>query len=382
MFLEIEFLGYSQTFVGTLTAIFILCILSCYDAKLSESNFVLRAIANHIKTTKGKFEYLKKNSKPYRNDSRYKRLVEIINTEYTSDEERKRAMSLQHNLEKQNAKFQTSILVLSFSDQIIASPELTDAPLFSFLFALLLFFVDEIVYRWESSLDFCMSCLVVFALISYLYGIIKWLFFILKHLHNSDLTNFGKIVRYGNTMTKVFTGRTVMHSLARHFCAIFLFCICLIFLYYLFSGISIFIKNIFFWGLLIFIPISFFGFYHESLCSFNQNKLNGDTPDRKVFALIGHFFLLLLYSLLIISMLFAFKSHLSSTMFFEYDGLIDIRQFSIIFLVLNGIILPVLVPCCLITICCKKIIKKNEQESFAKTFNDINDFLQASSKKL
>ena len=179
-FHSIIFLGGSQTFVGVLATVIVMCVLA------GENNFIYKILslikeqmADNLKNVSSEIDFSKLN-----NDSDFKLLKVLINDKTRLTEAQKTeggALLKRATLWKANFQIESAKPQLHGVDR-----EISLAPLYTFLFVLVVFLYDELL---RSSMipfnDFLVSSLAFFTLFSSVYWFSKWTTYVIDIFRNN-----------------------------------------------------------------------------------------------------------------------------------------------------------------------------------------------------
>lgn len=173
-----EFLGYSQTFIGVLTSLVVLCILD-------SGNFIhgiLDKIGDRIDAEiKGLDKSLDLKSK-IEGQSNYK-LFQIFIKTSENNEMKMKALELDMNLNATFSKFKSHSTpqfikpASSAVEKIKKSREQLIAPLYVLLYCVVVFVCDEMVYARLVEKDFIVTFLTSFTFFSFVFWGILWYMF-------------------------------------------------------------------------------------------------------------------------------------------------------------------------------------------------------------
>lgn len=180
-----ELLGNSQTLLGTLATLTILCVLH------NDSNFIYKILEEIKKKFEDEIQSLRTNTKIEKITGRtdYKLLRQVINNESLENSELKAeasALMARISAAKQQLQFQYVPVEGSgdsLIEQIHSSKEQILAPLYTFCYCLVIFIFDELL-RIPSigHIDFLCSVLTIFCTISIFFWILIWSRFLISHI--------------------------------------------------------------------------------------------------------------------------------------------------------------------------------------------------------
>lgn len=200
-----DLLDKSQTFIGVLATIVILCVVA------NSGNFIYEIFAGVIKQTKEEIQdYLKHIaaiSKEFIQTKEYKQVLSEIEYCESLDADASTTMSnkilaykieLSARTERYLNKYSSIFLRINARiDEIKDSKEQTFAPLYVFGFCIMLFLCDEICHWNSKSIDICIGILSYFMLIS----IVFWGFIWYKFLNECGKRDIVKEISDINILT-------------------------------------------------------------------------------------------------------------------------------------------------------------------------------------
>ena len=176
----IMFLDGSQTFVGVLATIIVMCVLA------GENNFIYKILtliktqmADNLKNVSSDINFCK-----LKNDSDYKLLKVLMgDKKRLTNEQRIKGGALLSRISLWKSTFQIEHAKPELSGE---DREISLAPLFTFMFVLVVFIYDELL---RSALvpfnDFFVSSLSFFTLFSSVYWIVKWITYLVDLYQNN-----------------------------------------------------------------------------------------------------------------------------------------------------------------------------------------------------
>lgn len=370
-----EFLGYSQTFVGTLAAIIVLCILA------GDSNFIIKAIEKFAISFQKEINEItsRVDQKVFTDKEEYKRLKEIItasHNQYSADIH-DNALTLWTKI---NAKLQELIFeTVTPNFEKIGndfSPEITNAPLYTLLYIIVLFVFDEAIYVYEDYEDLLISVLFVFTILSILYWLIKWFFYVgrlRRYIHGTSNEDADTII---NKFFSFLSKKNWCLSLLIHLVVVVILVIVGAFLCCLFHDINVSIRMIIFWSFAILFPVVLFGLSRECITFERKRKIN---------ILLFHLVLFIIYSIAIIVL------HKGCTCFIDdmkdmylvYNTTYPLKLTAMLFIIFNGLIIPLALPYLCFKVICTNYARRASQigkrgkEMLQPIFNQINDFIKS-----
>lgn len=183
---SIEFLGSSQTFLGVLATIIILFIIS------NNSNLI-RAILQEVKEKIARsVENLQVNTdlSEIIKSSEYKLICWFQKAGEGDEKLLEEASKWTAYVNSKRQKLQSKYMEVEIKDpkvllKIEESKEQSLAPLFSFIFCLVLFVFDELLKAYSVKCnDFLLTFLALFIIVSYVFWIMVWMNFVLYMRHD------------------------------------------------------------------------------------------------------------------------------------------------------------------------------------------------------
>lgn len=211
------FLGSSQTFIGTLATLAILCIL------FNDSNFIYRILGEIKNNFTDDINRLRKeaNFDDVIQSPEYKQLNDYIQN--NNDELKDEGVKLMSQLNMLKLNVQMNYAPSedegrSFMGIIDSSNEQILSPFFTFIFCVILFLFDEVFIFLNPEYINCLySTLVFFLLASFIFWGIIWIKYYIKY--NKAYTEKSKAI------TNNFTYRNILHFTFYSLLFIFISCI-------------------------------------------------------------------------------------------------------------------------------------------------------------
>lgn len=206
--LSVELLGSSQTFLGTLTTLIILCIFA------NENNFIYKILDNVVGNFQEEIEKLRVNTnfENVINSSDYKLLTRVVGNEKEDEALKKEGTKLLSKISnlKLNLQFKYAKIEVFGDKQINAiklSTEQTLAPLYTFGFCIFIFIFDELL-RFSSMgfYNLFYSILATFIAFSFIFWLFIWIKFLINiHGESNSLMRKIKesIENFGNKFNKL-----------------------------------------------------------------------------------------------------------------------------------------------------------------------------------
>lgn len=333
--ISFQYLGSSQTFVGTLATIVLMCIL------VGNSNFIytiLKAVANQMQKQCNPSDLPSKVSFAglYGNDS-YKLLqLSADETNKQKPELRNKASQKLLEISMQISQFQFQYIPPKLSSKV-KSPEHFLAPLYSFAFVMIMFIFDELLRSSHIGCnDLLVSTLSVFTLLSYIYWSIAW-FVYCSRLYNSHYSKYRpkgiiyKIARWVSSRGLIYSCiiRIVFILVSIGFALV-------ISKYAMFVGDDA--RFFLFWSLGVVFPSLLIGYPLTKASTRDVNR--GYLPTILHVCLLGG--LSMVISLLVLNLASNFEgmSYLIKT----YDDSFCLKTYTILFVLLNGLLIPLFLP--------------------------------------
>lgn len=338
---SIDFLGGTQTLVGVLATLVILCMFN------QQSNFTLPILKEIRKKVKRKLKALKitADTDKIANSSDYKWLESYL--EESSDKELCDEGSVHMYKIKQllsRAPF-VSIPIdnhLKTLRKYSISREQLVAPMFTFLFCLIIFMYDEllrtnaVVYN-----DLLISSLSLFVAYSYIMWILIWGQYVIR-ISTIDFSGLGG--RNNSNLNRIATGHNIMLKDKNVRCAPYIFLcrqlVCLIILIgAFFLGIS---YECGWWIIVTALLFPVIGVGSLRLISFRSDEWQYTYNST-----CGHIvalWILAVCNTIILFMFIEFFGQRSSHLLMPYENCRLIKAFTLAFIVLNGILLPYVMP--------------------------------------
>lgn len=331
---SIVFLGGSQTFLGVLATIIVMCVLK------GDSNFIFKILtlikeqmAENLKNVSADVNFDRLH-----NDSDYKLLRVLLgNKKQLTPQQIEEGVTLLNDVNIWKSSFQ---IESAKPDLQGIDHELTLAPLYTFLFVLVVFFFDEFLRSDVVPFnDFLVSVLTFFTLLSSVYWLGQWVTYCFDIFHNDGKRTYTLLSdsRYSFFMQQLHNS-LLRKSLVRHLLESLWFLIVLLVLWI--AGIQGPSANYMLTAIGVVTPIAFEGLFH--LYPVEIPEIKKDQGYRTTLNHFGRFFL---FSL-ILSVVYAFLSHISvlDGLLLPYDNLRCLKVFTIGFVILNGLFIPSFIP--------------------------------------
>lgn len=336
---SIELLGDSQTFLGVLATIVLLFIYT--DKSI---NVILRLLEEVEKKFSIQLESLKEN-KVF---NKCQDLFSIVEKENENQELKEDGKKLASDIMAEYVRWQHNFLSASnyktFSEKIGKAQEIKLAPLYTVLFCLTVFIYDELLNHFGSTdtlfSSFLLSSLAIFILLSFLLWILLWSIFVIN-FHNTednaeketrkkkftkwiDIDN-NKYINSKHFILKTYIIRPLL--LLVYFIVVIYFC-------HIFCSSSTIVIVI----LGIVLPTILKGILRTHI----RRKKGGYTE----LFVCGHYIVMILMAILFTATILFFVRLWNSAdlMLFSTAGCQWFKLFIFIFVLLNGIICPFMIP--------------------------------------
>lgn len=364
MVVFISFLDHSQTFLGVLITLNILCIFANKDDedtfvassdedtkkdyKINENNFILRFIHQYKEKLRWQLVQLegsiKKVKKDFKESDDFKVWHKILDTKNQYSEEIvKEANKLDVQYSMALAASNTTVTIGYMEmNEIEASNEVSRAPLFTFIFGLLFFMVDEICNRWQGDVYEPLMAFSVFVIgLSTLYWMVVWGAFLFRR-------NFTKLGLRPKSqfwdMTDACLNPLDGGVLKIVICAGIFYLGCRFIPLEAMADGKRFIVVL----SLGLIPITIIGIIREVHCSVKGNY--------SFMHVVGHLFSFIVYGLIIL--ICYYQLNMDNWNIPEFKNIENIRLGVVSFSLLNGLILPFIFPYWKLSNTCKREIRK------------------------
>lgn len=332
------FLADSQTFLGTIATLTILCVFS----EEGSGNFITSVLKGIKERIEKQIELLKNNTNMSLPQS-YKLLEYFLKETNTKSDLNSEGLKLLRNISAKQGELKTRyIMNVEFKkdtlmEQISNAKEQFLAPLYTFLFCIVIFVFDELLRFSFWGKEWMVSGMALFIFYSYLFWMIVWINFFVTHrvgYKKREKTLVPRKLMEGWNRLCLWTrnfGCSKSFFLRTLLCVIILL-LCII-LAYSYSKISV--------GIMIFglsFPILIKG-YSRINYLFNEG-------DYSHLFLIGHFAAIFLLSYLLVSEihLFVYSDSSYSNILIPYEDFFWMKCSVLYFALFNGIIFPFLFP--------------------------------------
>lgn len=376
--MESIFLGDSQTFLGTIATLTILCVFSEQDS----SNFIVSVLKGIRERIEKQIRQLKENTSMELPDSIQLLQYFLGNANVESELNNKGVQILREIFVKENELKAQYTMNVEFKkdelfEQIKKSEEQFLAPLYSFLFCLVIFVFDELLRVHFVGKEWLVSGMALFTFYSYLFWLIIWIKFFVIHRagYKKREKTFipERLMKRWNEISLLVRHWGCSKSFTlRLACFLLFFVVCFLLAAHCNSKISMFILVV---GLSI--PVLIKG-YSRVNCFF-------DEEDYSHLFLVGHFVAIFILSFLlaIVIHLFVDYDHSFKSLLIPYENFLWMKYSVLCFALLNGIVFPFLFPfLCYnsLYIHAKKTARmtKREQDEFVNSLTPrLKDFCES-----
>lgn len=332
---SVIFLGESQTFVGVLTTVIVMCVLA------GDNNFIFKILiliktqmADNLKNVSSDINFNKLN-----NNSDFKLLKVLMSDKGNLSEEQKaEGGKILNKISLWKSDFQVEYAKPQLSGE---DCEISLAPLYTFLFVLVVFLYDELLRSSICLLnDFLVSSLSFFTLFSSIYWFGKWITYLIDLFRNNgnrtyNLLSDGQFSR----IMQIVHFTPFRNDWIRMGCEVvwFLLIVCILMLFS-FHGLLLSLSLTI---LGVIIPFIVEGFYH--LHPAGKKESDSDKGYRST---LNHFGRFLFMSLLVASIYFLISIFIPAyeDLLIPYDGLQRLKVYSVGFVIINGLVAPSVLP--------------------------------------
>lgn len=326
-----ELLGNSQTFLGTLATLTILCIFFC------KSNFIYSILEEIKMKFEEEIKSLRTNTKIERITEKtdYKLLRQVANNDNSDNPELKaEAIALLAKITDAKLQLQFKYIPVegtgdTLIEDIHSSKEQILAPLYTFCYCLVIFIFDELLrIPTIGNIDFLCSVLSIFSTISIVFWGLIWIKFLIVYFpwNSSKIHNFTKETEQ--------RGESLLYSVIKKslLCGLFFIIGIWIIRYFI-------LPHRYLYGIVVsfIIPIVYIGY--------KKLFVNKNAKEYTYLLTIGHFFGFILLSVLFCLILFTYIGIFDSYNHWLNPFQIDIFKIIILCaILLNGLILPFFMP--------------------------------------
>lgn len=333
----ISLLGGSQTFLGIIATLTILCILH------NDGNFITKMLSLVYDRIKKEIGELSKKVKVAQSDSTEWKLLMLFLSNDKQDELHEEGARVMRDInsridEKSIEYMGLEVTNKPFLDHVSTCSEHIMAPFYSFLYCLLVFIYDEVLRSGIPGKDWILSSLAIFTFFSFVLWTLVW-----THFFRSNSVGYQHIQRPKKICDFLKKCSSFVGELGNIGASGVRIMVCVFFLL-LALGVIGFFTGLSEWGakavlvMALLLPGLFIGFA--------KYLAKEGKPEYTHVVIASHIFIAW-----VVSMVFAFLIHGTVDYFphlegclFEYDSLMLLKFFILFFALMNGIIFPFLFP--------------------------------------
>lgn len=333
----ISLLGGSQTFLGIIATLTILCILH------NDGNFITKMLLLVYDRIKKEIGELSKKVKVAQSDSTEWKLLMLFLSNDKQDELHEEGARVMRDInsridEKSIEYMGLEVTNKPFLDHVSTCSEHIMAPFYSFLYCLLVFIYDEVLRSGIPGKDWILSSLAIFTFFSFVLWTLVW-----THFFRSNSVGYQHIQRPKKICDFLKKCSSFVGELGNIGASGVRIMVCVFFLL-LALGVIGFFTGLSEWGakavlvMALLLPGLFIGFA--------KYLAKEGKPEYTHVVIASHIFIAW-----VVSMVFAFLIHGTVDYFphlegclFEYDSLMLLKFFILFFALMNGIIFPFLFP--------------------------------------
>lgn len=349
----IIFLGGSQTFVGVLATVIVMCVLA------GENNFIYKILslikaqmADNLKNVSSDINFSKLS-----NDSDYKLLKVLMSGNRTdiSGQQKVEGGALLSRISLWKSTFQVENVKPQLQGE---DREISLAPLYTFLFVLVVFLFDELL---RSSMipynDYLVSCLSFFTLFSYVYWVGKWMTYIIDIFRNNGNRTYNLLSNgHFSRIMQIVHFTPFKKDYLRLGYEILWFIIIATLL--AISHVNGTVLTVVLTVCGVVFPFVIEGFYHLHPAGKKESDL-----DKGYRSTLNHFGRFLFMSILVALIYFIMSSYMPAFkgMFIPYNGLHWLKIFTVGFVILNGLVAPSVLPFHSYRLLSRQVMKKPQK---------------------
>lgn len=333
----ISLLGGSQTFLGIIATLTILCILH------NDGNFITKMLSLVYDRIKKEIGELSKKVKVAQSDSTEWKLLMLFLSNDKQDELHEEGARVMRDInsridEKSIEYMGLEVTNKPFLDHVSTCSEHIMAPFYSFLYCLLVFIYNEVLRSGIPGKDWILSSLAIFTFFSFVLWTLVW-----THFFRSNSVGYQHIQRPKKICDFLKKCSSFVGELGNIGASGVRIMVCVFFLL-LALGVIGFFTGLSEWGakavlvMALLLPGLFIGFA--------KYLAKEGKPEYTHVVIASHIFIAW-----VVSMVFAFLIHRTVDYFphlegclFEYDSLMLLKFFILFFALMNGIIFPFLFP--------------------------------------
>ena len=372
----ISLLGGSQTFLGIIATLTILCIFH------NGSNFITEMLSLVQKRIQDQIDILSKVKVSQPESTEWKLLMIFLSNDKQDElhEEGARVMrDINSRIDAKSIEYMgLEVTNKPFLDHVSTCSEHIMAPFYSFLYCLLVFIYDEVLRSGISGKDWMLSSLAIFTFFSFVLWSLVW-----AHFFRSNSVGYQHIRRPKRVCDFLKKCSSFVGGLGNIGASGVRIMVCVFFLL-LALGVIGFFTGLSEWGakavlvMALLLPGLFIGFA--------KYLAKEGKPEYTHVVIASHIFIAW-----VVSMVFAFLIHGAVDCFpqlniclFEYNSLIGLKFFILFFALMNGIIFPFLFPYISYMALYRDVKRKVDKanEDVAKMHEENNQKLKEFCKKI
>lgn len=373
----ISLLGDSQTFLGIIATLTILCILH------NDGNFITKMLSLVYDRIKKEIGELSKKVKVAQSDSTEWKLLMLFLSNEKQDELHEEGARVMRDITSRIDEKSIEYMGLEgtnkpFLDHVSTCSEHIMAPFYSFLYCLLVFVYDEMLRSTISGKDWILSSLAIFTFFSFVLWTLVW-----THFFRSNSVGYQHIQRPERICSLLKRCSSFVEKQG-YMRALGIRVIACVFFLLLALGVIGFFTGLSEWGakavlvMALLLPGLFIGLA--------KYLAKGGKPEYTHVVIASHIFIAWG-----VSMVFAFLIHVAVDCFpqlniclFEYNSLMGLKFFILFFALMNGIIFPFLFPYISYMALYRDVKRKVDKanEDVAKMHEENNQKLKEFCKKI
>lgn len=368
---SVIFLGESQTFVGVLATVIVMCVLAGENNFIYKILYLIKAqMADNLKNVSSDINFNKLN-----NNSDFKLLKVLMSAKGNlSEPQEAEGGKILNDISLWKSDFQ----IESTKPQMYGEDrEISLAPLYTFLFILVLFLYDELLRcSFIPFNDFLVSSLSFFTLFSSVYWTGKWMTYVIDLFRNNGNRTYNLVSDgYFSKIMQISHLTPFKNDWIRLIYEVVWF-ICM-------AVILMLLHEHGFWQALVLtlvgvvLPFIIEGVYHLHPVGKKESEL--DKGYRSILNHFGRFlFMSLLMTIVYFYMSLLFPAY--KNLLIPYDGLLWLKFFSVGFVIVNGLVAPSVLPFHSYRNLSKQVIKKPQKmqervdKEIDRLLKDVKDF--------
>ena len=380
--MKLVFLENSQTFLGTIATLTILCVFS----EQGSGNFIVWVLKGIRERIEKQIKKLKENTNIELPESIQLLQYFLGKTSIESEPDNEGVQILREISVKENELKSQYTMNVEFKkdelfEQIKDAKEQFLAPFYTFLFCLIVFVFDELLCISFISKDLLVSGMALFTFYSYLFWTIMWVKFFVTHRveykkREETFISYRFVEKWNNISLRLRNCGCSKGFVFRTSLFVIIVILCIVWAHYIASEISV---VIFVMGL--FIPVFVKGY--------SRINYSFDKEDYSYLFLVGHFAAIFILSFLLAFVIHVFVNYDISFNYIliPYENFLWMKFLVLNFALFNGIVFPFLFPFFRynsLYVHAKKIARKTqkEQKRFIQELNPkLKEFLLSKSVK-